>query len=135
MRTDDVPQDNSSTYAGHKKLLYAQNEQGHYQSVQSNGWQVEAEATLDAVALYERLAREAWQLVKAGDKSPLYFYMYHSRMDEALLAQVAGVWRWCLRRHFKPTVFARLTPKILSRYAQAMDLSVEQLTQLPDTQP
>ena len=61
MRADEVPQDNSSTYAGHKKLLYARDQHGTYTQVQSSGWDVEAAATQDAVALYEQLAEQALQ--------------------------------------------------------------------------
>ena len=135
MRADQVPQDKSSTYAGHKKLLYAQDKRGRYCGVQSSGWEIEAAATLDAVELYRERAQQAWCEVSAGRKSPLYFYMHQCRMDEALLSQLTGLWRWRVKRHFKPEVFARLNPAILARYAQAMDLSPTQLTQLPEQQP
>ncbi|MCP8900146.1 hypothetical protein [Gilvimarinus xylanilyticus] len=135
MRTDQVPQDKSTTYAGHKKLLYAQDESGRYCGVQSSGWAVEAAATLDAVALYRERARQAWQEVHAGRKSPLYFHMHHCRMDLVLLSQLTGLWRWRVKRHFAPRVFARLSPAILARYAQAMDVSPAQLTQLPEQRP
>ena len=59
MRTDDVPQDPCSTYGGHKKLIYAQTETGEYTGVKSSGWEVEAAATLDAVAQFEAWAAEA----------------------------------------------------------------------------
>ena len=43
MKKDDVPQDNSKSYQGQKKLLYAVDENGHYQGVASTGWDVEAQ--------------------------------------------------------------------------------------------
>lgn len=134
MRKDEVPQDNSSTYAGHKKVLYAHNESGTYTKVQSTGWDVEAAATLDAVDLYNELARDALKEVQAGKKSPLYYHMYQCRMDPPLLSQVAGVWRWRLGRHFRPGPFRRLPQAILQRYADALDLSIDQLTQVPDSE-
>jgi hypothetical protein len=131
MRTDEVPQDNSSTYAGHKKLLYARDGDGNYTQVPSTGWDVEAAATQDAVALYEQLAEQALQQVRAGEKSPLVYHMYHRRMDPALLAQVAGLCRWRVKWHFRPKPFKRLSHSLLQRYADALDISVEQLTQIP----
>ena len=49
------------------------------------------------------------------------------RMDVALLSQATGLWRWRIRRHFRPEVFARLAPSLKRRYAEALDLSVEAL--------
>jgi len=135
VRVDEVPQDNSSTYAGHKKLLYARDGDGRYTQVQTSGWEPEAYATRDAVALYERKARQARTEVEQGLKSPLYFHMYHCRMDELLLSQLTGLWRWRIRRHFKPQVFAALNKKILASYSVAMDKTLAELQSLPDINP
>lgn len=132
MRTDEVPQDKTSTYAGHKKLIYAQDDKGEFTGVQSSGWEAEAEATLDAVNLYRQLAREAFDEVRAGDYSPLYFHMYDCRMDLTLLCQLTGLWRWRVKRHLRPGPFARLKPKVLARYADAMDKPIETIKTLPD---
>ena len=45
MKLDEVPQDHSSTYGGHSKLVYAVDASGHYQRAQSDGWETEAFAT------------------------------------------------------------------------------------------
>lgn len=132
MRSDQVPQDNSSTYAGHKKVLYAQNAAGEYISVQSSGWDVEAAATADAVAEYAALAEQARHQVLSGTKSPLYFHMYHARMDVTLLAQVSGRWRWQLQRHFKPKYFTRLSDQYLQHYADIFDITLADLKTLPE---
>lgn len=131
MRVDEVPQDKSKTYAGHKKLLYAQAGDGRYTGVQSSGWEIEEAATCDAVAEYERLAAEALEEVRAGKKSPLYYHMYNSRMEPLLLSQMSGYWRWRVRRHFSPKHFARLPDAILQRYADAMDISLAELKTFP----
>jgi len=129
MRADEVPQDNSSTYAGHKKLLYARDQHGTYTQVQSSGWDVEAAATQDAVALYEQLAEQALQQVHAGQRSPLLYHMYRCRMEPTLLAQVTGLCRWRVRWHFRAKPFQRLSDALLQRYADALNLSVAQLKQ------
>jgi hypothetical protein len=133
MRTQDVPQDKSSTYAGHKKVIYAQGASGEYRAVQSTGWDIEATATRDAVAQFEQWAQAAYKQVKSGAKSPLYFHMYDCRMDLPLLCQLTGQWRFQVKRHFKPRVFQRLSHKRLARYADAMDRSIAQITTVPDT--
>ncbi len=135
MDTEDVPQDHSSTYAGHNKLLYARRRSGGYTAVKSSGWHAEELATCDAVHEYERLAEDALQMARAGQASPLYFHMYRCRMDPALLSQVTGIFRWRVKRHFRAEIFRKLSEATLRRYAQALDMSVDQLKQLPDDAP
>jgi len=63
MKLDEVPQDHSSTYGGHSKLVYAVDAEGHYQRAQSDGWDTEAYATQLAVAelqAQEAEAEAAW---------------------------------------------------------------------------
>jgi len=130
--SEDVPQDRSSTYAGHKKVIYAKNASGEYQTVQSSGWQIEEAATLDAVELYRELADQALIAVRAGKASPLLYHMYASRMDLPLLSQISGVWQWRIRRHFNPRHFSRASDKLLTRYADACNVSLTELNTIPD---
>ena len=128
MKLDDVPQDaESSSYAGHAKLLYAVDQQGHYQGAQSTGWDAESYATQQALAELELLEQQAIQAWRSDQLSVLPCLMYRYRMDELALAQVTGLWRWRIRRHFKPQIFACLSAKILTRYAEAFGLPIEQL--------
>jgi hypothetical protein len=135
MDTEDVPQDHSSTYAGHNKLLYARRRSGGYTAVKSSGWHAEEMATCDAVHEYERLAEEALQMARAEQASPLYFHMYRCRMDPALLSQVTRIFRWRVKRHFRANIFRKLSEPTLHRYAQALDMSVDELKQLPGQRP
>lgn len=131
MKTEQVPQDNVSTYGGHRKLLYAVNKQGDYKGVRSSGWEVEASATLSAIDEMNRQARLAWQRVHSGRSSALEYHMYRCRMDPALLAQATGLYQWRVKRHFKPRVFARLSNNLLVRYAESLGLTVNNLKQVP----
>ncbi|MDO1508873.1 MULTISPECIES: hypothetical protein [unclassified Neisseria] len=128
MKVDDIPQDESKTYHGHQKIIYGTRD-GHYEAATSSGWQDEAFATEQAVAELDELTEQALQAVLKGERSPLYYYMYRYRHDESSLAQSAGLWRWQIRRHFRPEVFAKLNNKTLSKYAQALQLDVSTLRQ------
>lgn len=132
MLRDEVPQDKSSTYAGHKKVLYAKNAEGTYETVQSSGWAVEEAATLDAVEQYRLWANDAAAAVRRGETSPLMYHMYASRMDLPLLSQVSGLWQWRIRRHFKPHIFAGLSDSLLQRYADVFNIPLAELKKLPD---
>src|SRR5204863_9575767 len=108
MHERDVPQEGNATLAGHRKAVYAVGEDGKLRIVASRGWQVEEIVTRQALAELEKRACEARQRALAGVASPLEYHMYRARMDVPMLAEAAGVWRWRVRRHLKPQVFARL---------------------------
>jgi hypothetical protein len=131
MDVKSVPQDTSPTYGGQRKLLYAVGENGEYTGVQSQGWEPETQATLTAVAELERLRMDAWQRAASGQTSALEFHMFDHRMELDTLAATTGMWRWRIRRHFKPNVFARLSNAVLTRYADAMGITVDQLRNIP----
>ena len=132
MEKDSVPQDNSPTYAGLRKLLYAVDAQGKYTGVPSTGWEVESFATQTAVGELDRLRRDAWQRARNGQTSTLEFHMYRNRMELDTLAATTGIWRWRVRRHFDPGRFAKLSVRDLTRYADAMGITIDALRAVPD---
>ena len=127
MLESEVPQEGNTTLGGHRKALYARGADGKLQIVQSAGWEVEEIVTRQAVEDLDRLAEDARQRVAAGLTSALEYHMHKARMDVPLLAQTTGLWQWRIRRHFRPAIFAGLSPALLQRYAEAMGLSIEQL--------
>ena len=127
MLESEVPQEGNATLGGHRKALYARGADGKLQIVQSAGWEVEEIVTRQAVEDLDRLAEDARQRVAAGLTSALEYHMHKARMDVPLLAQTTGLWQWRIRRHFRPAIFAGLSPALLQRYAEAMGLSVAQL--------
>lgn len=127
MLDSEVPQEGNSTLGGHRKALYARGEDGKLHIVQSAGWEVEEIVTRQAIDDLLRLTEDARQRVLSGQTSPLEYHMYRVRMDVPLLSQASGIWQWRIRRHFRPAIFARLSPGLLATYANAMGLTVEQL--------
>jgi hypothetical protein len=132
MESRTVPQDQVPTHKSTRKAIYATNQNGTYEIVPSSGWEVEAEATLQAVDELARLAAAAYEKVVAGEAAPLYFHMYNRRMDFTVLAQASGIAKWRLKRHMRPDIFAKLSPKTAARYAEALGLKVEELCRLPE---
>ncbi len=132
MQQNRVPQDAVTTYGGNKKAMYATDEQGNYTLTASNGWEVEEVATMQAVHELQRLAEEARTQVVKGVKSPLFFHMYARRMDLQVLAESTGLFKWRIKRHFNPKIFSKLSLTILSRYADALGISQEALSTLPE---
>jgi len=134
MKEPNVPQDSSPTYGGHQKLLYAIDEQGQYKGVRSSGWESEASATHNAIDEINRLRIDAWERARQGETAPLEYYMYLRRMDLVVLSQTTGFFKWRIKRHFDSARFAKLPPRVLSRYVEALEIDAEMLRQLP-TEP
>lgn len=132
MKTDEVPQDNSGSI---RKAMYAVDGDGHYTTVESSGWQTEKTATRVAIADFERELAAAHERCIAGQSAPLEYHMYARRMDVATLADAVGIARWRVRWHLRPRVFARLSQRVLARYAQALQMPVAALAELPPTTP
>jgi hypothetical protein len=130
MRERDVPQEGNATLDGKRKAVYAVGDDGRLHIVESRGWEVEETVTRQALEDLERRAQEARKRFLAGRSSPLEYHMYRSRMDVALLAQATGLWRWRVRRHFRPEVFARLPPRLRQRYADALGIALDALSRL-----
>lgn len=127
MEVQDIPQDaENSSYQGHQKVIYA-TRGGHFEAATSLGWEDETYATEQAGEQLHHLAAAALAAVARGEKSPLYYLMYAYRHDETSLAQAAGVFRWQLRRHFRPSVWAKLGDKTLAKYAEAFQLPIAAL--------
>ena len=127
MELDAVPQDNSHTYGGHRKLVYATDACGEYVGVQSTGWEAETIATDSALDLLQQQQAEIWQRAQRGETSALEYYMVYRRMDVALLSQTSGIFQWRIRRHFKPSVYSRLPDRLMQRYSEALGLDVATL--------
>lgn len=134
MKKDEVPQDaENSTYGGVRKLIYAQDDSGDFVGVKSCGWEVEAMATQSALTLLKQQCDDAWVRAEQGQTSPLEYYMYYRRMDLALLSQTAGLFKWRIRRHFRPEKYKNLSHRVLERYSEALGLDIEQLKTLPES--
>ena len=131
MKTSEVPQEGNATLAGLRKAVYARDVDNRIVTVASAGWEVEEIVTQQAADIFSAYADQARSRVLKGESSPLEYWMYARRMDIATFAQSSGMWRWRIRRHFQPTRFARLSPKLLDRYAHALGISSETLRRLP----
>ena len=132
MHKDDVPQDNNPILAGARKAMYAKDDSGHYVVVPSNGWEAEETVTSLAVQEYQLKCSDALDRGMKGTTSPLEYHMYANRLNIATLSQSTGIFKWRIKRHLRPKIFKELDENLLTRYADAMGISVEQLRCLPE---
>ncbi len=128
MKKNEVPQDKSNlASANFRELCYAVDEDGQYTTENSTGWEPKTVALNNAIEeINERIAN-AKNRVLAGKTSPIEYYMELHKMDVGILASYVGFWQWKVKRHFKPSIFKKLSEKTLNKYAETFNVSVEEL--------
>ncbi len=127
MKKENVPQDRSALAKLTKELSYAVDDNGNYVTTLSNGWEVKAEALDIAWDDIKHRIAEAKAKVERGEASPILFFMELRLMDVGIIAGYTGFWQWQVKRHMKPSVFAKLTEKKLQKYADTFNVSLAQL--------
>ncbi len=129
MNINEVPQDERDLkHDGKiKKLMYATDKDGKYTGVNSVGWEAENFALKQAWDDIDEGLQKIEQQVLAGELSPIVYFMQKNLMDEILLASYVGKWKWQVRRHFKPDVFAKLSPQLLDAYARIFNITTDEL--------
>ena len=118
-----------------RRACYALDANGQYVIVPSKGWEVEKIVNAQANIEITLKINEAQREVLEGRASALAYHMATRQMDVALLAANAGIWSLRVRRHLKPEIFKRLPPRVLQRYADALNLEVQQLREVPPLPP
>jgi hypothetical protein len=127
MKKDEVPQDLSSLGKITKEVCYATDSEGKYVKELSTGWDVKITALDTAWGDIKKRIAAAKQQVVDGKASPLLFFIEYRLMDIAILASYTGFWKWQIKRHLKPEVFAALPEKKLQKYAEAFNIKVDDL--------
>ena len=127
MKKEEIPQDPGALNKVTKEVSYAVDENGHYVTGLSTGWEVKINALDVAWRDIEKKVKEADQKVRSGEASPLLLFMELNIMDIHILSAYTGFWKWQIRRHLKPAVFRKLSDKKLQRYAEAFEVSVKAL--------
>ncbi len=132
MDANSVPQDDSTTYAKMQKAIYATDDDGKLKTVSSSGWDVEELVTTQALDDIDQSIKEAYEEVKTGKKSTLYFHMYERRMDLTILSQSTGFFKWTIKRDFKPDVFTSLNEKRVLVYCDVLGKTLDEIYKLPE---
>lgn len=129
MKVNEVPQDSRDFRDGDKvrKLVYAVDKDGRYTGVNSAGWEAENTATKQAWDAVDEALAEVEAKVKAGQLSPIAYFMNKCLMDTGLLAKYVGKWSWQVKRHMKPHVFNALSSAMKEKYAEAFSITVSEL--------
>jgi len=133
MKKEEVPQDKSNLESAHfKELCYAVDEDGNYVTKNSTGWDPKTIALDNAIQDINERIEAAKQRVLKGNTSSIEYYMELNKMDVPILASYVEMWSWRVKRHFKPSVFKKLSDKMLNKYAAVFEISIEELKQIKE---
>ena len=127
MKKDEIPQDDGALNKLTREVVYAVDASGKYSTELSTGWDVKIKALDLAWEDIEKRIEAAKQKVLNNEASPILYFLELRLMDLGILASYTGFWRWTIKRHLKPSVFNKLSEQKLQQYADAFNVSVEEL--------
>lgn len=127
MKKEEIPQDDSALNKLTKEVCYAVDKEGNYITELSTGWDVKITALDVAWKDIENRIESARQKVLNDEASPVLYFMELRLMDLGIVASYTGFWKWSIKRHMQPGVFKKLKLKKLQQYADAFNVTVEEL--------
>jgi hypothetical protein len=131
MKFDEVPQDEAFLQEGRiRDLCYVVDKDGHYTSVLSKGWTPKNDALKLAWNQIYDHAEETRLMVLDGKLSPIALYMELNIMDLTILANYIELPKWKVRRHLKMKGFKKLNTEMLSKYAEALNITATDLVDI-----
>lgn len=128
MKKNEVPQDDSPLKKKNiNEMVYAVDDDGKFVSVQSTGWEAKTVVQHQNLEVLDERIQQALADVKAGNVSPIVYFMELNRMDWQTLAAYVGKWTFFVKRHGKPNVFKKLNTKTLQNYADVFGITLNDL--------
>ena len=127
MKKEEIPQDDGALNKLTKELVYAVDSTGNYTTALSTGWEVKAKALDVAWEDIEKRIASARQKVLNNEASPILYFIELRLMDIGIVSAYTGFWKWTIKQHLKPSVFRKLPESKLKKYAEAFNVSVDEL--------
>lgn len=127
MKKKEVPQDEGLMQGKFRDVCYVVDDEGNYTTELSTGWSPKNEAMKQAWEQVNEKVEEAKKKVLDGKSSILAWHIEKNIMDVKLLSHYTGTPRRKIRKHLRPDVFSTLEPATLQKYADAFNISLEEL--------
>ena len=128
MKIKEVPQDGVILESsGVRDVCYAVDENGKYTEVLSVGWEPKNDAINFAWDSINEESERIKEEVLSGKLSPLAYHIHRLVMTPAILADYSGFSKREIKRFCEPKYFSGLKHDDLTKLAEALQISVEQL--------
>ncbi len=113
-------------------ILYAEKNDGTYGPVQTGSYTTGNHIS-EHFKITDHLSGALLEKLRAGEISPVYFYMMMESLTIPELAARVRLSRRSVRRHLEPEGFRRLTIDTLKRYADVLNIPVANMFQIIQT--
>jgi hypothetical protein len=113
-------------------LHYSIDQEGNWNRKMLANWGAKEIVNTQTWIIVQERLNEAKRKVISGEMSPIGFFMVKCIMDVKLCAQFTGFSRFSIKKHMKPSVFKKLKPEILNRYAEIFEITVDELKTLEE---
>jgi len=80
----------------------------------------------DVWKMFRERIEEARKDVLEGKRSPVWYHMEKNLIDLANFAKLVELPSWRVKRHLNPKVFSKLKPSTIQKYAEALDISMDE---------
>jgi hypothetical protein len=127
MEENPNPVYKNKEYGQYRELLYSYGADGKFEKTVGYHGEADRVTLQQAWDLFNDRIEAAKQKVKAGEASPILYYMEKTLVTPMDLSMHAGIMVWRVKRHLKPKVFKRLGEKTLKKYAEAFNITIDQL--------
>jgi len=84
----------------------------------------------DVWKMFRERFESAKKKVQNGERSPIWYHMEKTLIDLSNFAKLVGIASWRVKRHLKPRIFSKLNPRTVKKYADALDISVEEFVNI-----
>ena len=108
---------------GHRLVMYVEKDDASYGPMETGSYMTHNYID-DFFEKLDHVKRESLRRLKAGEISPVAYYMILIEIGEGDLAARVGISRRRLRQHLKPEGFQKITLRELKRYADVFAVPV-----------
>ena len=130
MEENQNPVYKDERYGKHREMLYSYDEGGNFEKDVTYHGEPDRVVLQQAWDMFNERKEQAKQRVLAGKASPIVYYMEKIYTDTLSLSMMAGIPIWKVKLHFRPWFFKRMSEKDRKKYAEAFNISVDQLNQV-----
>jgi hypothetical protein len=127
MEENSNPVYKDERYGQYRELFYTYGREGKFEKTVGFHDESDRVTLQQAWDFFNERTEEARQKVLAGTASPVVYYMEKILTDPMNLSMMAGIPIWKVKLHFKPWFFKRMGEKNMMKYAEAFNITVEQL--------
>jgi hypothetical protein len=110
-------------------ILYVEKEDGQYGPVQTGSY-ISANYLDDFFYKRKNLEAALIRKVQTDEISPIHYFMILEDLTLSELASRAGIWKWKVKRHLKPSFFHKISCREMNRYSAVFNVNADEIRKL-----